>query len=872
MRVHVTPRQADLNPGLPTELSVTVANDGTVIGGYTVRILGADPSWVQLETDQLSLFPQDTRTVRAVVTAPAGIPAGTRRIAVQVRELTAPHASTIAEVDLTVPAAAEVRMRVDPAAVTGGRVAAFSVLVENVGNTVADGYLDGDDEERKVRFAFEPGQVVLAPGQHVMVEAEATAKRRLFGSLAVRPISIHLRRRRKFLDDDGDTAGNGTGNGTGRGDLASARATFIQKSVFSRSFLSLVGLLAAITVFAIVITIALARLVGQSTADRNLALQVAEARNSTAAGGTSGVSGAVTLLTSGKPVPGVSVSVYAAANPNTAVATTGTDAQGAYKVANLAAGQYKLSFRGAGFVQLWYPGTTTAADAATITLKPGQQQGGLNVRLGGVPASIAGTVLGDDISGATVFLETVPTGGLTPGITGSTLPSGLPPGVVIPPDNGGAVVRTVPIGSDGAFTIGDVPSPSIYELAVTKAGYATATVRVDLDAGERRHGVLITLSKGDGVISGTVTSTSGPLGGVTLTATSGQSSVTTVSATDGTVGSFTLRNLPTPATFTVTATMSGFATSTQTYSLAPGQKIPNVQITLSASSGALNGVVTTLPSGARAAGVNVTVTDGLLTVQTVTDATGAWRVAGLPLPGTYTITFSRADLQSQTVSVALDAGGHVTPGSLGAAITPAGIATALQSSTSVVSGIITQPGGATNCPGSTKLGEATVTLNSGSSTYTEVSASVPAALCGQYRFEHVPAGTYTITVSAGGGTTPASQVFTVVAGQPVTENIALTRPAVLAGTVRCCTSPATPNPGARNGWTVFLYTQSQYPNVVSATYTTVAPNGSFRFDVQAGNYVLATGPTNDPANIVATKSVTVAPSQQDTGEVILVNQ
>ncbi len=292
MRVRVTPRHAEIQPGRPTEITIAITNDALVIAGYRVRVLGADPEWVDLDSDQISMFPDETRTVRALITAPAGIPAGTRRIAVQVREQTPPHASTIAEVDLTVPAAAKVQVRVDPAAVTAGRTGAFSVIVENKGNTVVDGYLDGDDEESKVEFEFSPERVVLTPGEHAVVDMRIRARRRVFGALAVRVLSIYfdtrpsepypVRASGRREPADGDA-------GPRDERAADGRATFIQKSVFGRGVLSLIGLLAAITVFAIVITIALSQLVGQSTADRNLALQVAEARNSAATGDGGGL-------------------------------------------------------------------------------------------------------------------------------------------------------------------------------------------------------------------------------------------------------------------------------------------------------------------------------------------------------------------------------------------------------------------------------------------------------------------------------------------------------------------------------------------------------------------------------------------------------
>jgi 5-hydroxyisourate hydrolase-like protein (transthyretin family) len=858
MRVDVAPRSSVIEPGRSLPVTVTVTNTGELIGGYTVRVLGADPSWVQLELDKLSLFPGTSQTVVLTLTVPEGIAAGDRRIAVQVRELTPPHAHAVEEIELHVPPAPAVHLQLDPITVYGGRRASFGAVLENKGNTTVSGRLTGADAEDKIRFGFAPEAISLAPGEHRILELTTRARRPLTGSPVVRVFTLQLDERR--LTDGRQPLAEPAAPAQDVPPLATG--TFLQRPWLSRGPISLFGLLAAVTVFAIVITVAMARLVGQSAADRDLALQVAQARNATGATGTSAMSGTVRLLTSGTPVPGVAVEAFTTADVANPIATTATNTAGTFTLPNLAEGSYKLRFRGAGFVQLWYPGAATDADASTITVEPGQAKQGLDVRLGGIPATISGTVTGDDVSAATVYLELPSTATAPPGPTAPS-GAGAQPGAQAGSESGAqsgsavpgtteAIVRTVPVGSDGQFSITNVPSPSVYDLVVTKTGYANDVQRVDLGGGEDRKGTELRLRKGDGLITGQVNGPTGALGGATVTATSGSTVVRTVSLTQDKVGSFTLLSLPTPASFTVLVSKPGYASQTVTVALSAGQKVTGVAVSLGESAGSLSGKVSALPSGNPAQGVTVTVTNGALTVQTVTQSTGnvgAWTVGGLTIPSTYTVTFSRPDLAGQTVSVSLDQSGVITPGSQGALITSDGISVSMQSATAVVRGTVSQrgpvlePGGASaqGAPSPVRAGEVQINLISGTSSFAVTSASKPDARLGQFEIDGVPPGTYTLSVNRR-GTSPTSTIVTLAAGDVHVYNPVLAAPAQLSGVV------STADGQPRGGWQVVLYLASQYPTVITRTVTTDSAGRYVLADVDAPqSYVIEARPTPSAA-------------------------
>lgn len=866
MRVEISPTRLEGLAGIAHTVTITITNTGDLIGGYAVRVLGADPEWVSLDNQALSIFPESSTVVVATIRVPDGLVSGTRRIGIQVRELTPPESVTVEEIDLEIAAAPGLTLVLDPITVSGGSAQATSLLAENTGNTTLAGRFTAVDPEDGVAFTFRPERVKLAPGQRVSADLHLKARRPWFGNPAIRTFELGFEQSDAFTAFTDSSVRDGS---VALGEAAApteptpfivepiAQGVFLQRPRLARIAVSLLTLLAAVTVFAVIITVVLSQVVSQSTADRELALAVAQARDSSPGGGSASISGKVTLLSSGAGVSDVAVQLYSASDTATAIATATTGDDGSYALPNLAPGSYKVAFFGAGFAELWYPASLTDADAMSLTLQPGQQQSAVDVQLGGLPATISGLILGEDVSGATVQVA-LPISGGTATPTSPVTPAGIDD-----PTGGAAIVRTVPVGADGAFEVTQIPSPSIYDLIVSKPGYATQVQRLDLSGGEARTGIEIRLQKGNGLISGHIVGQSGPLGGATITATSGPSVVRTISVTEGDIGSFTLRNLASPATYTVVVTNPGFASSTSTLSLTNAQQLSGVSIVLGTSAGTLAGIVTSNPGGNPASGVTVSVSNGALTIQTVTQSTGTpggWSVGALAIPSTYTVTFSRSDLDSQTLSVSLDGFGNVTADTLSAAASNTQVNASLSSATATLAGVVFQStdGALQACANgvadpSAPQGEATVTLTSGSTTYSTTTATYPESgglASGRYILAGLRPGTYTISI-AKPGRAPTTTTKTLAAGDNLPCDIAIASPSSVTGGV---VTGGLPGVGVQ----LVLYKADLYPVTVYRTTTSDAAGrflfpevdapGSFVLEVRSGTTVLASRTFELPAS------------------------
>jgi hypothetical protein len=838
MRVELVPAAVSIVPGKSSQVIVNVTNTATVISGHSCRVLGLDPSWVQIDKEDLSLFPETSGVFTITIALPLGLPAGTRALEIEVRELTLPREISLNRFELTIPAKPELAISLDPISVTGGREATIGVLVENTGNSVIDAALRGKDQENEVEFAFSPSSPRLSPGEQIVVNAKLRAKRPWFGSPKIRPYAI----------DAGP-----------ENPPVNASGAWVQRPRLTRGNLALGGLVMAATVFAIVISAALSQVVSQSNADRDLALQVAEASQTTATGGSSAITGTVTLLSSGAPVSAVTVVLYSSSNLSQPVISTTTNATGNFQFSGLAAGTYKLSFSGAGFIQLWYPDSLGPNNAGVVTLKAGQSAHGIDIHLGGQPATISGQVLGANPTGALLSLELPPAGtagqptnlpagnsgaapgasangnsGATSGNSGTSTgnsgasdavgasPSGGPVSTAAVSSSGLSVptiVTTETLDASGTFKLAGVPSPAVYLLVVSAPGDAPASQEVSLAGGQDLTGVTLELHKGDGSISGTVSSPSGPLADATISATNGATTVNTVSASaKGEVGSFILSALPTPSTLTLTVNAAGYAAQTLSVTLAPAQQVTGIAITLEPGAGSIGGTVTT-PVGLPLGGVNVTVSDGTLTESTRTlsvGKVGSYTVSGLPVPGTYTVTFSRDDLSSQTQAISLPATGVINDDN---------VDVTMVAETASVSGVVTDSTGK-------GVGDVAVALVAGSNTYSVVTADQPTA--GAFEVDGLPPGTYNLSFTRQGGV-PTSVIITLSAGQNLVENETLSPTASIYGYVAL-----TNNGGAVPGAQVNLYLSSEYPAVVAATTTTNA-SGAFVFNNLAApqSYIVA---------------------------------
>lgn len=800
MRARLSSSQLEVPLGSSAAVTVAIFNDTDVIAGYRVSVLGADESWIRTDGNETAIFPSETASIDVTITLPADFPAGHRRMALQIESLEGLEDIVTLGLDVVVPRYDALNMRVEPSSITAGGTATFGLLLENRGNDKITTTLSGSDEESIVGIEFNPAEITLEPGETEIIRAEASGGRPWFGVMAARVLTFSA----SGLDPAPETV-----------------ATFIQRPRVGRWVMSLAGLIAAISVFAIVITNSFEAVAENQRVGQDL-IEVALDDDPENLGAVSTNPGSITGVVTGAgeaPLAGITLELFGIDNGEAPVGATSSSADGTYSFTGLNAQDYKVLASGAGFSRLWLGGDSFD-DATAVSVNLGEVADGNDLVLEGRPGSVAGQVIAADPAGAVAILYR----------EGEAIESLVD-----------AEVARVDVAPDGTFLFEEVPSPAAYVLAIAKQGFSAERRPVRLNGGQAAEGIEVLLRAGNGTIAGEVVGPDGALGNVTIEATDGVSTISTVSLTTGDLGAFALRELPTPGTYTVTFTRDGYAPESLSVSLDEVVTVDDISVRLAPALGRIEGVVRT---SATTVGASITLSGAGVTRTTKADSTtGAYVLDELPVPGSYTVTFSAPGHTSQTTAVSLSAAGGIAP-------TASRDATLTRSSATlrgVVSDHLSAP-----------VTGAKVTLSDGATTF--ITYSADAATPGQYRLGGIPPGVYTLTIERTGSGL-RSVIIELIGGQDRVQDIELLRPTLISGIVRQQENLGDTTGPPIEGQIVELYLAAEFSgDPIQSTTTDV--NGFYVFtDIDAPQtYVVAVRQSVADPTILISRTLDLEPA------------
>lgn len=769
--MHVTPSVSELSavPGETVTVSLDVVNTTGVIDGIVAGVLGFPDEAVHASPALLPVFPESRGQVVLNLTIPTSYPAGRHPVTVELRSQGAGLPSTYVDLIVEVAAAPAFKVLSRPRIVRTKRGGRFVVEVVNQGNVPLDVELSAVDPERKVRTGLTPKTLRAPAGMTTPVLLTLRGPRMIFGGEVDRPVEVEAQARViDPIDPESGAAEDLTDKTTVR---LRQRARIPRGMLTCLVLLAIVGLWAGAFLFGLFkvftgdpftkaapasfFASSLSAANDQRNAHSIVAAVVVNGapagslpKNGQVPAGVGGtISGTVIARTTDKGIGRILVEAQRQTPTGlVTVSSSATQSDGTYTLAGLFPTSYLVKFSAAGYTTVYYPSAPGPENGKFVTVDAQKDTPGIDaVVIGGV-ASVSGKVdAGETLSPVITSVTARMLDAATTDAAGNAVPALVP--------------VTGKTAADGSYKISGLPAPGTYELTFTAPGYQATTVVDAIAGGQQRMEPTVRLSVGSGSISGTVTSSGTPLGGVTVTTTADGNPVTLTTPTSGAIGLFVLGNLPTPATYVITFSRDGYGSQTTVVDLAAAQNRAGLSVDLAAGTGSVTGTVTAANNGAALGGATVTVggfTGPGGTVPTTTTLTkglvGTFAINGLTAPGSYTLTVSLPGYQSASVPVSLT----------GAA--PSTVQVALQSDLGNIVGTVTCADSKI-CQG---YAGATITATDGQHifTTTSVSASRTGQLDGSYELAGLPPGVYSVTASAK-GFGQQTRLVTVVATQTV---------------------------------------------------------------------------------------------------------
>ncbi|MGA1566168.1 MAG: carboxypeptidase regulatory-like domain-containing protein [Ilumatobacteraceae bacterium] len=689
MRISLDRTEVDIRPGRAARVTVELHNTGDSADMVSLSIDVPGSAWVMTSQPVTRVSRAETVFVIAEVQVGHDVAAGVHDAVLWARSASDPGRSVATRLRLTVDPVPGVRLVLSPSVLDTRSESSTTGTVTNTGNTPLSVSLGTRDPAGQVRCEISPSTLTLPVGGSAEVALAVSVPRRTIGSTTRRLIGVDV------------SATSPSGEITTE-EYVTVRHRPVLARRAARWLFSALGLGAAL--------IAAFALWSSGGAEPSKTPAPGFIVGGVESAPTGSVNGVVVATSDRAGVPRVTIEALRDAGDGTLTSygRVASDAEGAFTFDDLPGGTYRLAFSAIGFDDIVgdpfvvVPGTDLELDDAFVEGQPGSVTMALTVE---DPA-----VLGP---GGLVTVDAV-------SVT----------------DRDDVTSLSVEPDSEGRVTVrlDDLTSPSVQRITVSAAGHTARVVDVVVGAGADVTAPDLIVTAEAGAITGRVIDTAAvPLGGVTVRATSGPVVFTTT--TDAVTGTYEMAGLRAARTYVVQFSAEGYALQTLAVDVGAGETVNEVNGTLIGSSGSLAGTVTTsdgTPIGSARVtvrGVDTVTTTATLTSVAASGGPGSYRVSGLPVPGSYTVTVTADGFRPRTEAVTFVVASADTV--LDVELVP---------STASLTGTVSLDGAA--------VGGAVVRLDDGSETRSVVSASSPA---GAYTFTGLVPGSYTLSASVEGG-------------------------------------------------------------------------------------------------------------------------
>jgi hypothetical protein len=262
-----------VTPGGEASTTVTIRNDGDIVEGYELEVVGECAAWSTVQPARVSLYPGTSQEVTVRLAPPRSpeVRAGRVPLGVRVLPVERPDAVVVPETTVLVEPFGQLQAQLVPQRRRGWLGARYRVSVRNLGNAPTDVLLSSSQAGEDLRFALTPDRSRLEPGTELDGRLRVRVGTRIwFGKPVTWPFEVHAVGAEESAEEDPAAR------------TAPLPGELVQLPILPRWLLALLALLLAL----LIAWFALLRPAVRSTAEQaaeDKAVEVADEREAQAA-------------------------------------------------------------------------------------------------------------------------------------------------------------------------------------------------------------------------------------------------------------------------------------------------------------------------------------------------------------------------------------------------------------------------------------------------------------------------------------------------------------------------------------------------------------------------------------------------------------
>lgn len=170
-----------LDAGGEAVVPLQIRNNGQVVEGYQISVIGAPGAWATVEPATVSLYPGTTTTATVTFRPPrsARTPAGEQAFGVKVLPTEHPELTVVPEGVVEVLPFLETTAELIPRT-SQGRRGRHKVAVDNRGNVPVNVLVEAASDGERVGFKVDPVGLVIEPGEARFVSVTVKARKQIW--------------------------------------------------------------------------------------------------------------------------------------------------------------------------------------------------------------------------------------------------------------------------------------------------------------------------------------------------------------------------------------------------------------------------------------------------------------------------------------------------------------------------------------------------------------------------------------------------------------------------------------------------------------------------------------------------------------------